>query len=1275
MAIDAFNNPIDSGSLGTEELKGLVSSMMNNSVKMITEAKEDNTEALQEVSKTLNKIFPEFKKGMDNAAKYAKDVAESYKNGGKNKSSSPFGGMEKMMKSSEKSSKKDSKMFGMMTKFLAPFSKKGSGHVHDSRLLDWLQKESQKGKTPFQRGTDKVRGGVEGITAGIGIAQMFKGAITEEYQFLRGMREIAFQTEGITSASESLQLQWSRIGKTVHRTGVSRGKFQEAYMKNLKKGYRDQQKTFRLTVQGLHISKQLGDTSGQIAGFLTDIEMKSGLSVEQAENLGFRMKDVARLTGVTGDNLASVVKSSMKYVDNMRLAGSLTAKSAENVIALSASTEKYGGNISKLMDVLSKGKAGIMQADPATFRLIAMASQAGGGDLFGKAMSGTLLEDKDAMKRFGMGMETTGRGVLTQAGLSEKDLKNLGVGETGIAGLDLEMLQAMDPVALQEANRLIIQLGMGEGLGDFLANTKGIAEASKTTGERLADLRKEFTDASKTTQERINIQQQMNDLMSKEAGSFLATFASAHKKISEGKNGLGFLTANIAKNSKDMAAAFGMSASEVEKMASTERGRAAGTGLRIDPGEIEKGLRKGGASAIKAQKMLVEEQQRIATEQEASVEPIKHIEHMVSKINDNIRTLTQFLMGGILGTLGAGGIGAIMAGTGLGKMGVGGMFSTAKDFVMGKAMGKAGSSVLESEFAGGAGGAAAKGGLAARFSALKNVADKPLTGAFKALGTVGQAAKYAGVALAVVAGSVALAAEGAGGLTGILNFLTFGIFSNLLGPTGTFTVWLSKLLVAIPPLNMALGLVTGVLKVLWGVVKGVYRFFKEAFIGLWEGIKIAAEPFVELMGVFQEVIDDLAKAFGSVGPKAKDGVDLVELVASALGGLGKALGWVFKVIGHLVAFVFRYLLLPIRGLVKGAGGALMGLWESIGPIFEAGMEFLQGIGNILYGLFTLDGKTFVKGIKQVLRGVVNYIVSGVKALFFAIPKMIIGFVKGFIEGMDDAMLAFIGSIDAIPGRLGTGIVGFLEDVASEIYDWFAEPFLELRDWIYSWIPGDQGEYSEEDKNGITATDVAVATTGAALLPVGGATAIGLGYSQLVKKPEASQLVKKPEAKPVVDPAVAELLNPGSTGTGPKSALAPEMHSGGLVPGTGNFPAMLEGGEFVVPKNQVSTLMRGTDMHARMAQEQAGSRTEASRSSGDLSELVANTSMLTRLDDIASSLDTMVGIWETGSDITGVTGEAEAGETFGISKTPKPPIYGAVPTSFMQLASKTTREPI
>jgi hypothetical protein len=240
-----------------------------------------------------------------------------------------------------------------------------------------------------------------------------------------------------------------------------------------------------------------------------------------------------------------------------------------------------------------------------------------------------------------------------------------------------------------------------------------------------------------------------------------------------------------------------------------------------------------------------------------------------------------------------------------------------------------------------------------------------------------------------------MAAEGAGIFTGILDGLTFGLFNKWLGPTGSVTEALAKFMHTFWPLALVLQSVLLPFKILWGVLKGLWMFLKNAFIGLWEGLKMAVEPVIDIFNILWDAVSEIGSVFtdlfdslGIFGDTGSGLPSIVDVISGALGMLGTALGWVFKAIGFVIkmglmplVFAIKWIVKPIVWLIKTA------LTPVIWAIKKVAKAFIW-----LYDAMVRPVIDAVKGIFKWFHDLYMWLVGG-----SLIPDMIMGIFKWFLK--------------------------------------------------------------------------------------------------------------------------------------------------------------------------------------------------------------------------------------------------------------------------------------
>ena len=357
-----------------------------------------------------------------------------------------------------------------------------------------------------------------------------------------------------------------------------------------------------------------------------------------------------------------------------------------------------------------------------------------------------------------------------------------------------------------------------------------------------------------------------------------------------------------------------------------------------------------------------------------------------------------------------------------------------------------------------------------------------------------------------------MAAEGAGIFTGILDGLTFGLFGKWLGPTGTLTIALSKLMHTFWPLAAALQVVLLPFKILWGILKGLYLFLKNAFIGLWEGIKIAVEPVVEIFDELWNVFAALGKAFAPIlelfGFTAEAGAGLpsvVDMISGAFGMLGTALGAVFKVLGYvtwvlkpvvwglkLLVGAINMIVGSVSATVKGiidwfkklwymlVGGSLipdliMGIFKwflklpilifkAIWGIPKMIIEALWSVGKSIGKIFVKLPKIIWNGIKKVwkkIKGLGKLIWDTIKEL----PEIIWDAVKGMgsmiwnsVKSLGGKIWGMISKFPALLAGIMAKIPGMILKATTAVPKAIAKGLLSIPKWIagklssiFSWL--------------------------------------------------------------------------------------------------------------------------------------------------------------------------------------------------------------------------------
>ncbi len=250
----------------------------------------------------------------------------------------------------------------------------------------------------------------------------------------------------------------------------------------------------------------------------------------------------------------------------------------------------------------------------------------------------------------------------------------------------------------------------------------------------------------------------------------------------------------------------------------------------------------------------------------------------------------------------------------------------------------------------GAAGRAASPGL------LGEVAGKamlPLLIFTTALQSVGQAleaganaADFFDTAQDKLAGHQIAAAESAGFLTGILNTLTFGIFDPWIGSAGSVTGWLARLIDQFPILNGVIQAVMFPLKILYGVLWGVWEVVKEVASGLWDGLSQALVPigeaFTILWGGLKDgwnIIMDIFSPLNDMFKSFTGGIGIAESISSVFKSIGSVLGGFARGAGAEIASFFQIF---VWG-AKLAATVIRSFANLINSVLKPAVEFVKTI--------------------------------------------------------------------------------------------------------------------------------------------------------------------------------------------------------------------------------------------------------------------------------------------------------------------------------------------
>jgi hypothetical protein len=462
------------------------------------------------------------------------------------------------------------------------------------------------------------------------MSQVLDGVLDKERKFVQDARKLSYEIEGATQGSKELMRTFEDIGKTSKLTGKTRQQFIDRYTKTVKMGLKDLKKAHAITVAQLNTEEQLGMEAGALGDTFVDWARGLKFSEGQIGDMGRGMRDIARFTGMTGEALEEVVKSSQTYIDNLKLAGTATAAQVKNIIELSANFKRVGIDGGKLMDAMTSTNK-LLSANASTFSLLAKA--AGQAGVYAQLFNGTLLQNKAAMK-----------------GMNREFMRTLN--QFGVAGNSVEELrQNWNQLTDDAKARINIQLKAAFDVeaGELMGTIEAFENTSQTLADKLANVNKKLQQNLTLEEKALVLEEQRKLKLSasmgaltaldeaakgaKSMGDALAKFGTRRGEFEADMNALGVAWTNEA----DVAKGAIQSA-----MDSVNKGlKAAGKQeLSIDSSEIEKAL-KDPAAFRELTAKITKAEQEANTAAKAQLDPLSSAAQTLKEINDTLRNFAN----------------------------------------------------------------------------------------------------------------------------------------------------------------------------------------------------------------------------------------------------------------------------------------------------------------------------------------------------------------------------------------------------------------------------------------------------------------------------------------------------------------------------------------------------------------------------------------------------------------------------------------------------------
>jgi len=668
---DNFGRNVQSSGMAPEELKGMVSSLMKGDVA--TKKTFGAEKPSKDQEKILNALgqFKDFKNELAQIKKILEKAGSS-----SSRQTKPIKTTKKESISSEQS-----KYFKSMDDFTTHALKKGSIYVHDVYVEKQLKAIKEIGKIAARGGR---RGGSprppgtpptptpptppgptqttppppppppapdEETLSSIfrrnssynrfviaQYAQIKKGfsdiispltdIIAKENEFRQGIKQTAYQTEGITSATKSLQDAYTDVDHATELTGKTRSEFLKEFNKNNKIGLKSADKAAKLTKTQLYAEEQLGLEAGSLNKTYKTMAVELRLGNNQIFAISKGMQNIQRSAGLTGEHMAEVVSSSEKFMRHMSNAGKVSSQAVTNMMRVSAEAAKLGvsGKQDEMNELMSNSAN--MFKDGGNANMRSAMFQAAGNLGIKNADIQNIPKDE------------------TKYGQFAAEYEKIWAANVGLSDLSKETVDNLNSAQTFQAN-LAAQAQGFEGIGELQKHIEGLKKGAKPFAESLKDINKEIEDSLSPEQKLLAIKKKESLVTQKSIDVINAAAegrleAAQKESYIKGAQEAGLSVSSNASDSEVMNVALTKSIQDLNK----NRSEAGLSELPLD--ELAAAAASGSKKDI--DKFLTaynQGQMELDTTLKKNADPMTGIKHELEKISGALEKMT----GGVLSWL------------------------------------------------------------------------------------------------------------------------------------------------------------------------------------------------------------------------------------------------------------------------------------------------------------------------------------------------------------------------------------------------------------------------------------------------------------------------------------------------------------------------------------------------------------------------------------------------------------------------------------------------
>lgn len=863
---------------------------------------------------------------------------------------------------------------------------------------------------------DKIEKAILGLDV---FNSVFNNLIAGEREFIQQTRALAFETQGVTKETSALQKSYEDIGKTSFLTGFGRTEFQKSYINNIKKGIRELKTVKDISTAQLNTETMIGVEANTLAETFSEWHQSFGLTSVQVADVGRGIRDVARFTGVTGENLSRAVQASGDFLKTMRNAATLTAVAAKNLFEIAANAQKMGiaESLNPIIKAVTSTNAFFNEAGPQIQALLVNAAGAVGR--LDELQKGVLLRTKQGVSDLAKGLEKT--------------LKMFGV-------QSLEQIENL-PDEIKMRLNLQLKSAFGLELGEFKRVVDSLRESGKGFAERLADINKQRSKnlnleeklALAEEERRLKLSKTFEVLTildesaksAKDMNEALSNFSKRKGEFTDDLNALGIAwTDNVDVVRKTLM----QSISSVNDAL----GKSGKSKLEINTKQIENAL-KDPAAFRDVMSQLTKAEQEAAIAQKKGLDPMTKMAQTLTEINDSLReiskSLQSFFASSWMGTITAYLVAIV---TGISSLGLylihnfNGIYQLFKWMAAKKAQ-EATESVAGAATRNATGGAAAAAGSAASSTTGGGVAAPPETKAGLDSKKIWSTAKEFGKAApAIIAlGVAAIAIAVAIGWMG----------SKLMAMTGVDAVTILETIGIVTGVVVGAALLGENIDKLEGPLRKMSEFFskngKALAVTMLKGalvLGVMSVGIIALGGVIALMGNGILSLMGLSDPKEVQ--DIVTAVTSVIWGAGQIALGVMLASGALYALgaAAPYILLGAWTMAIGAA-ALLIMTPAIITLAAAILKMSEGILS-LFGLGPKQVTNIVEGVQAVINGA-GEIAKGVMSSYAQLTAVgLLGWISVLFFPLAIAGAAALGAMTAGVVALSVAIINMAKESLS-----------------------------------------------------------------------------------------------------------------------------------------------------------------------------------------------------------------------------------------------------